>query len=120
MKETLNLWATHRLRQPGVLACALRYPDATAFVQSYVPGFPPSAVENACRCVADTFLVLNLNRLPAEQLRWVFEKANLLCARRKDGVYLVLFVSRSQAEAETRELDQAIRDFHNVSPAQTA
>ncbi len=113
MKETLNLWLSNNGRLPGLLACGIRYPDTTSFTQTLAAGFPTIALENCLRCVADTFLVLQLNRLPADNVRWVYDKASLYCARRSDGICLVLIAAKD-AVSSGEAIDRLLAEFQEV------
>ena len=113
MKETLNLWLSNNGRLPGLLASGIRYPDSTSFTQTLAGGFPAMALENGLRCVADTFLVLQLNRLPADNIRWVYDKASLYCARRTDGICLVLIAAKD-APSSGEAIDRLLAEFHKV------
>ena len=113
MKETLNLWLSNNGRLPGLLACGIRYPDTSSFTQTLAAGFPTTALENSLRCVADTFLVLQLNRLPADHVRWVYDKASLYCARRSDGICLVLIAAKDAVSSE-KAIDRLLAEFQKV------
>lgn len=114
MKETVNLWLSRNAQLPGVLACCVFYPDRTTFSQTWSAQFPADALENAWRCVADSFQVLHLNRFPAVWVRWVFAHAFLYCARRGDGVSIALFAAKDSPPFEPEKLDQLLADFHQL------
>lgn len=113
MKETLNLWLSNNGRLPGLLACGIRYPDTSSFTQTLAAGFPSAALENSLRCVADTFLVLQLNRLPADNVHWVYDKATLYCARRSDGICLILIAAKD-AVSSAKAIDGLLAEFQKV------
>lgn len=117
MKEQFNLWLTRNARLPGVAGACLFYPDRTRFGQSWNPQLPAETLENAWRCVADTFQVLQLNRFPTETIRWVFANAFLYCARRSDGIGMAVLVLKEHAAAEPEVFASLIAAFHTVNPS---
>lgn len=117
MKEQFNLWLTRNARLPGVAAACLFYPDRSRFAQSWSPQLPADTLENAWRCVADTFLVLQLNRFPTQSIRWVFANAFLYCSRRADGMGLAVLVLKEPAAAEPEVFAALISAFHAANPA---
>ena len=117
MKESTNLWLSSAARLPGVLACGVRYPDNSTFTQSWAEGFAPERLDNALRCVADTFQVLNLNRVPATSVRWVYEQAFLYCARRSDGICLGIFCTKDLQQKSPGAIERLLADFQSLRPA---
>lgn len=112
MKEMLNLWLTTSARLPGVLAGGVKHSDNSTFAQGFSPGFPIEALENALRLVADAFLVLQLNRLPTDRVRWVYDKAFLYCTRRKDGAVLILAVARDPESCPPETVEALFQEYH--------
>lgn len=120
MKETLNLWLSRHARLPGVLACLLRYPDGTVFAQAWAEGFAGGSFEHVARGLADTFQVLQFNRLPAVHLRWVYQRALLYCARRPDGTCLAVFTTREGDQTDPLALQELFRGFQSADLAPSA
>lgn len=120
MKETLNLWLSRHARLPGVLACLLRYPDGTVFAQAWADGFAGRSFEHVARGLADTFQVLQFNRIPAMHLRWVYQHALLYCARRADGTCLAVFTAREGGQTDPQALQELFEGFQSVSLAHSA
>ena len=71
-------------------------------------------MENAWRCVADTFEVLKHHRSPALHLRWVFEQALLYCVFRPDGVCLMVFTTRKPQELDATGLQTMFEEFQTL------
>ncbi len=113
MKERLNQWLTERAGVAGVQACGLRHADHSTFTQVRAPDFAPEGVENAWRCVADTFQVLKHHRFPAVNLRWVFEHALLYCLTRPDGICLMVFTTRKAPELDAAGLQAMFTEFQD-------
>jgi hypothetical protein len=113
MKEHLHQWLSQRAEVPGVHACGLRFPDHTTSTHIREPSFPPDALENAWRTVADTFQVLKHHHLPAVNLRWVFEHALLYCLTRPDGTCLMVFTTRKAQELDAAGLQAMFVEFQS-------
>ena len=115
MKEMLNLWLSKNARLPGVLACGLRYQDKACFTQTWSSNYKTEALENALRCAADTFHVLQLNRFVSQWTRWVYENAFLYCARRTDGICLALITTKDPLAFDQKQIEQLLAEFRSLS-----
>src|SRR6266496_4333629 len=73
MKDILQQWLAQRTQVSGVLACGIRFPDKTSLTQSWSKEFPVESLENAWRCVSDTFQVLKINFFPNQQIASIWE-----------------------------------------------
>lgn len=113
MKEELHQWLSERAGVPGIQACGLRFSDHTTYTQIRESNFPSDALENAWRTVADTFHVFKHHRLPAVNLRWVFEHALLYCLTRPDGTCLMIFTTRKPQELDAAGLEAMFLEFQN-------
>src|ERR1700733_14688236 len=95
MQEHVHNWLTEKMKIAGVIACGIRSPDRKTFTRTHSQQFPQVALENACRCLGDTFQVLNSNRFPAKLVRWVYENHFLYGVVRADGHCLALLTRRN-------------------------
>ena len=111
MKVILQQWLAERTQITGVLACGIRFPDKTSLTQSWSNEFPVESLENAWRCVSDTFQVLKINFFPNEQIRWVYENAFLYCGRRYDGIFLAIFTCKDPDVFDQENIEQLIVEF---------
>jgi hypothetical protein len=111
MKPIFQQWLAERTQTMGVLACGIRCPDNTALTQSWSKEYTHEALENAWRCVSDTFQVLKINFFPNEQIRWVYENAFLYCGRRNDGICLAIFTSRDPQVFDQETIERLIVEF---------
>src|ERR671925_331965 len=91
IKERITDWLRRTPPARGVLVRGIRFADQTFVCDFDSRDFPMSALEQAWRSVADTFQVLEAQRLPPTRLTWVFERAVLHCVRREDGTILGVF-----------------------------
>ncbi len=111
MNEFLSQWLHQRARLPGVLACGVRFPDKTSLTQSWSPEFSAPSLNNAWRCASDAFQVLRVNFFPDERVRWVYERALLLCTRREDGICLGIFTAKDPGAVDAAEIERLIAEF---------
>ena len=116
MKESLSQWLSRRARLRGVLACGVRFPDKTSLTQSWSPDFTTRSLDNAWRCASDAFQVLRVNFFPDERVRWVYEKALLLCARREDGICLGIFTAKDPGAVDAAEIERLLAEFRALRP----
>jgi len=114
MKDILQRWLAERTQVTGVLACGVRFPDKTSLTQTWSKEFPPESLENAWRCVSDTFQVLKINFFPNEQIRWVYENAYLYCGRRYDGVCLAIFTSKDPGVFDPETIENLMTEFRAI------
>ena len=114
MKEIVNRWVGNTSTLPGIYACSVRYPDKAVFAKTSAQDFPLDALENAGRCVVDTFKVLNSRQLPKANVRFVFEGAFIYCALREDDICLALFVCKDSSVWSKSQIDRLISEFHTL------
>jgi len=91
----------------------VRLPDQSSAARTWSEAFSTDAIDNASRCVSDTFQVLKLNRLPARRLRWVYDSAVVLCAHREDGISLTLFTGRDDQAVDHAGVARWIEQFQS-------
>lgn len=114
MREQIQNWLTEKMKVAGVLACGIRFPDRKTFTRSASPQFSPIALENACRCVTDTFQVLQANRFPNELVRWVFENYFIYGFIRGDGLSLSLLTRRNAEDIQPADLESIVAEFQSL------
>jgi hypothetical protein len=111
MKEDYQRWLEQKAPVLGVLACGVRFTDKSSVTQSWSEEYPTEALENTWRCVADTFQVLKLNRLPGDRVLWVYEQALLYSDRRADGTCLGVFIKREADAVDQAGLEAIFHEF---------
>jgi hypothetical protein len=115
MQEHVHNRRTEKMKITGVLACGIRSPDRKTFTRSLSPQFPPVALENACRCLSDTFQILNSNRFPFELVRWVYESYLFYGFIRPDGHCFALLTRRNAVSSiQNRDLEKIVAEFHSL------
>jgi hypothetical protein len=114
MKDLIQRWLHQDAQWPGVLACGVRFPDKNAFTRSWSLEFPAPALENALRCVSDTFQVLKINFFPNERVRWVYDNVFLHCVRRDDGICLGIFTPKDPQSFDPGEVDRLLAEFRGL------
>jgi hypothetical protein len=115
MKENIHNWLSEKMRVAGILACGIRSPDRKTFTRSLSPQFAPVALENACRCLSDTFQILNSNRFPIELVRWVYDKYFVYGFVRQDGHCLAVFTRRHEHSMQASDLEAIVAEFHSLT-----
>jgi hypothetical protein len=87
-------WLGEALELRGVRAAGLFGAKRAAVSASNDSDLTESSLATVWRHLADTMDVGAHHRLPAQEMRWIFEKVLLYCQRRADGMMLALVVGR--------------------------
>jgi hypothetical protein len=111
VREQAQLWLAEKMKTAGILACGLRAPDRKTFIRSQSPQFTQAALEQACRCLSDTFQVLHANRFPLTLIRWVYENYFLYGSMREDGICFAVLTHREGGSVQPADLEQIIAEF---------
>ncbi len=91
---------------------AIQFPDNALFCQPPTSGLQRGGVDQAWRCVADTFHVLASNRITTDRLVWRFQKGRLDTVRMGETVFGVLTGPDSaEAEAEAGAIEALMEEF---------
>jgi hypothetical protein len=118
MKETFVQWLQQAGPFAGALACAVRGPDGAGASRSWAAGFSEASLENALRCVADLFQVIQHSRIAPGRVRWVYGDALLHCERRADGTCFGIFTARQgEAAFDKAGLERMFVEFRAVGLA---
>ena len=115
MKELVTHWFEQTAPFQGILACGLRHPDQTAVSKTWADGFPEVAVDNAIRCAADLFQVLNMNRLAAGRVRWIYQGGILCCEPRSDGTCLGVFIPKDESMVDLDGVERFFGEFQALA-----
>ena len=94
MNRAFEQWLDQSAPDDGTLACAVRCADGALVGRSWADGFTAAALENALRCVADLFQVIERHHIAPGRVRWVFGNALLHGERRADGACFGVFTVR--------------------------
>jgi hypothetical protein len=114
MKEQIQSWMTEKMRVVGLLGCGIRCPDRRTFIRSASAQFTPVALEHACRCLTDTFQVINSNRFPVQLVRWIYENYFVYGFIREDGNCLALLTRRHEGSLQPADLETIVAEFHSL------
>jgi hypothetical protein len=115
MKEEINQWLAANVKQPGILGLGVRYSDRSSYVLPCVPGIEAAALENACRCISDTYQVLKISFLKSKRVRWVYDGGVVDCAQREDGTCLGILSDGGQPGIEPVVVNRLLEEFCNLS-----
>lgn len=119
MNSAFEQWLDQSTPCAGALACAVRGTNGALVGRSWADGFTAAALENALRCVADLFQVLQHHRIAQGPVRWVFSNALLHCERRADGTCLGVFTVRDRERLDAEGLKRMFAEFRAVGQATT-
>jgi hypothetical protein len=96
----LQIWLDALPVEPGVLACAIRFPSQGWIGRVFDSTLDRQALDQATRCVMDTFRVMKLHRWPSQYLQWSYERGRVHAVRRADDWVLVVIASAEAAVTE--------------------
>ncbi len=111
MKEAFQNWLNQRGRLPGVLGCAVRFPDRVCLSQDNTRSLPAEKLDEAWNQVAEAATGLNQHRLAATHLLWTFAEGQLHCAIRSDGIVLGLITPVSTDTYDPALIDKVVEEF---------
>lgn len=115
MQEQIHNWLTETMKISGVLACGIRLPDRKTVTRSNSNQFTPVALENACRCLGDTFQVIQSHRFPMELVRWVYENYFLYGIACPDGHCLAVLTGRKNgAILQSQDFERIAGEFRQL------
>ncbi len=107
-------WLSQQAQVRGVLACGVVQPGGGSLNQSNAPQFTPHVLEAAWRCVGETYETAQRDHFPAWQLRWLYERAQLYCARRHDGALLGVFLSKDPLAVDLAGVERLLAQFMSL------
>jgi len=110
MRPPLSSWFEQRPALRGILAGALRTGEGTT-ARSWIASYPKEALENAVRCVADLYQVLQLNGVPPARIRLVYGNAWLHCERGPEGSCLGVFSLPDHEAFDWQALEKLFKEF---------
>lgn len=110
-------WLAQQAAARGVLACGVALPDRRVLTHSFQPELALSALNVAWPGVPDTFDAAARLLLPAWQLRWIFERAQIYCTRRPDGASLGLVLERSAHAVDLPAIERFFAEFLTLRAA---
>ena len=77
----------------------MRLPNETFLYDNDTAPYPPPAIAQSWRRIADAWDVLTAHQVRPESLTWSYQQATLLSARRTDGTLLGVVLSLPGREA---------------------
>jgi hypothetical protein len=67
------------------------------------------------RCAEDAFDVANLQKLPVQQLRWIYELIIFQFVKRPDKIILGLVIRKESEQQITQKIQQFFQEFSALS-----
>ncbi|EEF60793.1 hypothetical protein [Pedosphaera parvula] len=114
MHEEIQNWLGEKIKISGVLACGVRFPDRKTYTRNQSAQFEPVALENACRCLADTFQVIHSNHFAVEHLRWIFGGYFVYGSMRDDGACFSFITRREDSPLKTDAVNHLLEEFKKL------
>lgn len=114
MNKAFEEWLDQSAPCDGALACAVRCTNGALVGRSWADGFTAASLENALRCVADLFQVIDHHRIAPGRVRWVFGNALFHCERRRDGTCFGVFTVREQEVLDAEWLERLFVEYRAV------
>ncbi len=104
-EDPLQGWLEKAANYSGVLACGVCLANQSVAVKSFAESLPEARVKELLQCLAEVAFSLRYYQLGGSRLRWVFEHGQIHIARREDGAFAVLAMSKErEAAAAVEEL----------------
>ncbi len=98
MNQTIREWMQSELPLHGVLACRVFFRDCSTLDWTSSGEFPPELMEQACRQLTEAAVAFEKLAFPTAKQRWIFERAELHCWSRGDGLVLALVTPRAESD----------------------
>ena len=117
MNTALSQWLQQAEPFDGALACAARTAGGAGLGRSWTADFTEASLENALRCVADLFQVIQHHRIAPGRVRWVYGSVVLHCERRADGTCLGVFTARDDDAVNADGLERMFAGFRAAGPS---
>jgi len=118
MSGRLHILFDQALELSGVKAAGLVGPNRPGEVATRSAGIDEVALSPVWRHFADTLEVGAHYRMPAQEMRWIFEHVLVYCLRRADGVMLALIVGREPgAGFDDAAAERLFEDFRKTRDA---
>ena len=115
MKAPVSEWFEQQGPLRGGFAASVRASEKITTIKIWREGFSENSVENALRCVADVFQVLQLNGVSPGRLRLVYQNAWLHCERGSDGSCLGVFTMPNAEGYDAAALGRLFKEFKIMS-----
>jgi hypothetical protein len=117
LHQSMAGWLARHANIPGLLAAGVIRPNQQTVSQSTASNFPREPLSVAWRCVQEVFELSAKHELPAWQLRWVYEQAQLYAVQRQDGKALAMFLSKDPAILDSTAIEKVFREFRSLTAA---
>jgi hypothetical protein len=117
MKAPVSQWFE---QQGRAMAAAVRAADKSATVKLWNGAFARDSAENALRCVAGIYQVLQLNGVAPARLRLIYQNAWLHGERGQDCSCVGVFTFADPPGCDAAALEKLFKEFRIVSGTRKA
>lgn len=111
VSHPIDQWLDWQTHITGVLAYGVVHSGKKTFNQSCAADYSPIVLDGAWRCAEDTYETARRQNFPAWQLRWIYERAQLFCLRRADGVFLGIFLGKDPQAVDLAGVGRLFNNF---------
>ena len=118
MSELINRWFSRAARLPGVMAYGLRYPDASAFSNTWEPRLTAAVLNQLWNRLVAVSATTTKGETP-DTLRWTFNSGTVVAAARPDGVTFFVLAPKKHEELDGAGLNRLLSEFRALRSAPT-
>jgi hypothetical protein len=104
MNVSLTQWLDSCARAPGILACGVCRPDRTCVSASISAACPRELMDQILKTLADSLPAFSTRGFLPDQLKWTFERGQLLLVARPDGCLLGLVMQPDSPSAQNPDV----------------
>jgi hypothetical protein len=110
VSELINRWFSRAARLQGAVAYGLRYPDLTAFSNTWEPRLTEAVLNQAWNRLMTISATATQGENP-ETLRWSFNGGTVIGTARMDGVTFFVVTSNRKEELDQAGLHRLLSEF---------
>jgi hypothetical protein len=114
MKDKLKKWLSDKSGIRGLLGSGVYFPDQSVLSHSAAPEYSSKSMENAWRCLSETFQAFKTQEIPSKHVKWIYENATLHGSMRSDGVCLGVFTRLNQEDYDSSSVVRMIQEFQQL------
>jgi hypothetical protein len=100
---------------PGLLAAGVFAGNQSVASRAQEPSMTEAELGKVWRYLSEAMDVSHHHRMPATQMRWIFERVLVYCVKRIDGLQLGLILRReSTAQPGQEQLEALFNEFRKL------
>jgi hypothetical protein len=115
--QSMGGWLTRHGSIAGLLAAGVIRAQQPMVSHSSSPKFPREPLSVAWRCVQEMLDLSGKHDVPAWQLRWIYEEAQLYATQRDDGKILAMILTKDPSVLDAAAIEKVFREFRSLEAA---